>query len=140
MSVLIWRPLVILYNSGNFLNKSLAVSVLVTLILTTISLFLFFYYEKRIAKKRRSLVLSHHIVGFKFLEKKYELAESPFTIRPFSGTPNLAKMNKDPAMRAFENQGYFELLAKLKNGQIIFIDRNNKKSDLTKISLLLSRY
>jgi len=137
----IYDPIMKLAGSEDILNVSLAYLVLGTLILTPFSLLLFFLYEKRISKNGLNLTIGHYFLGLKVKSSTYNLKDkNSLSVTHFLTSPNLARLKKEPSMRAFENQGYWELYAELKDGKLILIDRNNRKADLVKISKILSNY
>lgn len=137
----IYDPILTLAKTDDALNIFLAYLVLGTLILTPAILLFFFLYEKRVFKKGKDLKLGHYILGIRLKSNTYLLeGRDSFTVNHFLTSPNLARMKKDPSMRAFENQGYWELYAELQNGKSIVVDRNNRKADLLKISKLLASY
>ncbi len=141
MLIAVKEPLFKLYQSDDLLNKLLVIIVSSTIILIPIVILTFFLYEKRITKSKNSLSVGHYILGVRLWLKKYTLSPSEaFEINHFRGTPNIARSKKEPSMRAFENQGYFELFAVMENGEKIFLDRNNKKADLVRISNILNLY
>lgn len=141
MAIAIKEPMFKLFQSEDPLNKGLVILVLSTFILIPISLLAFFLYEKRITKVKNQLTVGHYILGFKLRKKNYTLSnKEPFLISQFRGTPNIAREKNDPKMRAFENQGYFELFGCLENGGRFFLDRNNRKADLIRITSLLNSY
>jgi len=141
MAIGVKDPMLKLFQTEDPLNKGLVILVLSTFILIPLSLLGFFLYEKRITKSKNKLKIGHYILGFKIRKGDYILSNSePFIISQFRGTPNIAREKGEPQMRAFENQGYFELFGGLENGERIFLDRNNRKADLVKISNLLNSY
>ena len=141
MAIAIKDPMIKLFNSEDLLNKWLVILVLTTLILIPLTLFAFFLYEKRITKSRNNLFVGHYFLSFPIRKKKYTLSPTnSFYISQFRGTPNIAREKNNPQMRAFENKGYFELFGCLENGKTLFLDRNNRKADLVKISNLLNSY
>lgn len=141
MVIAVKAPMIKLFQTQDPLNIGFVSVVLATLVILPISLLAFFVYEKRITKERNHLTISHHVLGLKVKKKSYILSNNdPFFVSQFAGTPNIARENKDPKMRAFENQGYFELFGCLENGERFFLDRNNRKADLVRISNLLKSY
>jgi len=141
MGFAILDPILTLVKTGDPLNIFLSYLVLATLIATPTLLLFFLLYEKRIFKKDKTLTLGHYFLGLKLKAKTYHLDQKDsFTTNHFLTSPNMARIKKDISMRAFENQGYWELYAKLKNGKTIRIDRNNRKADLVKISKMLANY
>ena len=141
MVIAVKAPMIKLFQTQDPLNIGFVSLVLATLVIIPISLLAFFVYEKKITKGRNTLTIGHYVLSFKLIKKNYILSNNePFFISQFAGTPNIAREKKDPKMRAFENQGYFELFGCLENGERIFLDRNNRKADLVRISNLLKSY
>ena len=137
----IFDPIITLVKTGDPLNIFLSYLVLGTLILTPLMLLFFFLYEKRILKKGKDLTLGHYLLGLKLKSKTFQLKEKDsFTTSHFLNSPNLARIKKDPSMRAFENQGHWELYAKLQDGKDVLLDRTHRKADLQKISKMLACY
>ena len=137
----IFDPIMTLAKTEDPLNLFLAYLVLGTLILTPAILLFFFLYEKRVLKKGKNLTLGHYLLGIRLKSNTHLLKEiDSFTVNHFLTSPNLARLKKNPSMRAFENQGYWELNAELENGKSIIVDRNNRKADLVKISKILANY
>ncbi len=141
MEIAIQDALIKLFQTGDSLNKGLVILVILTLILIPISLLIFFLYEKRISKIKNKLTVGHYLLGLKLKSKSYNLSPSDsFFITHFRGSPNIAREKNDPQLRAFENQGYFELFGVMENGDNFFLDRNNRKADLVKITNLLNSF
>jgi len=141
MIIAIKEPLVKLFQTQDALNIGFVSLVLATLVIIPISLLAFFVYEKRITKGKNQLTIGHFLLGLNLKNRTYTLSNNePFIISQFAGTPNIARERKDPKMRAFENQGYFELFGCEENGKQFLIDRNNRKADLVRISNLLKSY
>jgi hypothetical protein len=141
MVLAVKEPMIKLFQTQDPLNIGFVSLVLATLVIIPISLLAFFVYEKRITKGKNQLTISHYVLGIKVIKKTYTLSNNePFAISQFAGSPNIARVNKDPKMRAFENQGYFELFGCLENGERFLLDRNNRKADLVRISNLLKSY
>jgi hypothetical protein len=100
-----------------------------------------FFYEKWLIKSSNTLVVQHRVFFLPLYKKTYKLdSKTPFIVDHFLDSPNIAKIEKDPKMRAFENQGHFLLRAHLENKKFIDLDRHSRKSDLIKIKELLSKY
>lgn len=141
MSIVIKAPLVKLISTGDPLNIFLGWIVALSLILSPLSLFSFFFYEKWIKKSKNTLSIYYKIFYFTFFKKTYQInSKDPFEIRHHLDSPNIAKMNKRVELRGFENQGYFEIYFKDEAGKYHFLDRNSRKADLKKIQSLLEQY
>lgn len=141
MIIAVKEPLIKLFQTQDPLNIGFVLLVLATLVIIPIALLAFFVYEKRITKGNNQLTIAHYLLGLNLKKRTYILSNNePFIISQFAGTPNIAKERKDPQMRAFENQGYFELFGCEENGKRFLLDRNNRKADLVRISNLLKSY
>jgi hypothetical protein len=140
MGVAVYAPIIKLLNSEDILNVALALLVSTTLVLTPLALIIFYFYGREITKKGHSLKVQHFIFGLRVKTNTYSLkGRDSFKICHFLSSPNLARIRKETSMRAFENQGYWELHAELEDGGEVLLDRNNRKADLVKIAKLLSR-
>jgi hypothetical protein len=112
----------------------------IILLVVPVVLIGFFFYEKQIKKSKDQLTITHKLFFIPFYKKTLTLDSSTaFTVDHFLDSPNIAKMKSRPALRGFENKGYFELHA-LANGKSIRIDRHSTKPALVKMVELLSRY
>lgn len=141
MVLAIKGPLMTMMTSEDELNKLIAYVVLATLILLPLIALAAFFYEKWLYKKGDELVIIHRFFFLPVMKKKLALdKETPFVVDHFMDSPNVAKLEKKPEMRAFENQGHFLLRAHLENKKFIVIDRHSRKADLEKMSALLKRF
>lgn len=141
MVLAIKAPLMTMLMSEDQINRMIAYVVLATLIIIPMGALLAFFYEKWLIKSSNTLVVQHRVFFLPLYKKTYKLdSKTPFIVDHFLDSPNIAKIEKDPKMRAFENQGHFLLRAHLENKKFIDLDRHSRKSDLIKIKELLSKY
>lgn len=140
MVLAIKGPLMTMMTSGDAINEKLAYLVLFTLIILPLGALMAFFYEKWLFKKGNELTIIHRVFFLPVFSKKYQLDnENPFVVEHFMDSPNIAKMEKKPEMRAFENQGHFLLHAHTSDKTFIQIDRHSRKADLDKISEMLKK-
>jgi hypothetical protein len=141
MGLAIKDPLLRLYHTQDIINKMLALSCGFVLTALPLALLLFFFYEKRIHKKNDELTLEKKLFGITFWKTKKKLeSKEALEIGHFMDSPNMAKIHNDPDLRGFQNKGYFELFAKLKDGKSILVDRSSRKADLKKLQEILKVY
>ena len=135
-------PLSSMMASDDSINILLASSIYSLFVLILISIFCFYFYEKSLVKKQRSLDIIHKVFWIPVIRKHHVLASigEPFIIEHHLDSSNMARMGQDPSLRAFYNQGYYILFAVDEKGKKIPIDRHSRKSDLKKVALLLERY
>ena len=136
-------PLLKLLNSDDTINYILGISVSITFLMIILGTLSLYFYEKWLTKKDDNLLITHKLFFIPILRKEIKLSknkESQFEIEHFLDAPNVAKVKKDPTMRAFENQGHFLLFAKDLENKKILIDRHSRRADLKKIISLLIKY
>lgn len=141
MGLAIKGPIVKLINGDDQINTMLAYLVSATLVGLPLTLISFFFYEKFITKSGNKIIVTHRIFWTPIWKKTYSLfSPNSFIVEHFLDSPNVAKINKNPETRAFENHGYFELKIRLSDGKVVFLDRHTRKSDLQKMASLLSEF
>jgi hypothetical protein len=137
MTTAIWHPMMLMIRGEDLINKFIGALVLITLLTTPLVAIAFFYYQKQILRTSTSLTISHHIFGIRAYAKKFDLAATKFTIEHQMDGENYARLSGRQELRAFYNQGHYYFYAEIKNGPKQMIDRNQRKSDLIKLSELL---
>ncbi len=137
MGLAIRSPLVKLYETGDILNQTLAISCLVTLISVPLGFLFFLFYEYRLEKKGPLLKKSHHLFGIKLWQTTMTVEE--FSVDHFMDSPNMAKLYGNEDQRGFQNKGHFLLKARDGKGVTHLIDRSSKKADLTKLKTFLEK-
>jgi len=101
----------------------------------------FFFFEKVLIKKEKSLTIIYRIFFLQWWKKTYELKSADaFSLNHFIDTPNVAKLEQKNEMVGFQNKGYFEMHALLASGIKILVDRHSRKVDLEKTALLLGQF
>ena len=111
-----------------------------TLLLTPLILLAFFFYEKQIHKSKTELFIVFKIFFIPFWRKSFLLDKTDgFTVDHYLDSPNMAKIHNKADLKQFENKGYFELYAVVKDRKYL-IDRHSRKADLIKLKELLSQY
>ncbi|MBC7427454.1 MAG: hypothetical protein H7336_02510 [Bacteriovorax sp.] len=120
-----------------------------TLILAPFVMLAFFFYEKILSKKDRTVTVTHKLFFIPFWKKTYQLKDkTSVVVEHFMDSPNMAKIRARqglPSMEAmemkgFENKGYFELNIETADNKSVNIDRHSRKADLVKMKDLLTRY
>lgn len=134
-------PIVSLYKTQDPINQMLSLICGATLVLIPSALLGFFFYEKRVIKKEKTLKLHYYLFWVKFFGRTFELKESQsFHIEHFMDSPNMAKITNDPELRGFQNKGHFELYATTADEKKVLVDRSSRKADLVKLQQILSVY
>lgn len=141
MALAVREPLRKLLLTEDFINILLGLAAISTMVAIPLVLFCLFFYEKWITKKGKTLTIIHRLFWLPFYKKTHHLkSQDSFELKHFLDSPNVARMQKKPELRGFENQGYFEAYFEDENGNKHLLDRNPRKADLKKIADLLSKY
>ena len=141
MALALGDSLGVALRSGDLLNQGITVLVIGLFISLPLLLLGLLFYEKRVQKRGTSLKVTHALFGLSLFSTSYELkAFDSFFVRPFLGSPNMAKKANAPSLRGFQNQGYFKLFALGLEGEEIEIDRHGQKKALVRMGEFLSRY
>lgn len=134
-------PLSNMLSGEDAINRFIAFVVIATLILLPFVALCAFFYEKWLLKSGDKLSVIHRFFFIKVCKKTYTLdKDTPFVVDHFMDSPNVAKMQKNADLKAFENKGHFLLRAHLKDKKFILIDRHSRKADLVKIMELLKAH
>ena len=96
-----------------------------------------FFYEKRITKSNKALNIKHYLFFIPIYSKNITLNDNnwKFTIKHFTGTPNIAK--KEELNPAHFNKGYYNLFLERENKEH-FIDRSSLLNEIKKVKKLLT--
>ncbi len=141
MGLAIKNPMLKMMEMSDPINQLLAWIVLSTLLAIPLSLIGFLFYEKFISKSGEELTITHRLFWIPVFKKRYLLKDSKsFQVQHYLSSPNQAKIDGNQDHRAFQNQGYYNLIGILKNDQTVLIDRHSRKADLTKISEVLTKF
>jgi hypothetical protein len=141
MYLAIRTPIEKLILTKDPLNVLLGWIVALTLFGIPTVLISFYFYEKRIQKKKELLTLSDYFFGMPIRKKIIQLKDPhSLEIGHFLDSPNVAKIRDDKDMKAFANRGHYELYARAQNDKTILIDRNSRPGELKKLKSLLSNY
>ncbi len=130
-----------LLSSPELIDQLIASLVILSGFAGALTLLGFYFYEKELEKRTTKLTISHSLFGISFHRTEIELTpSSPFEVRHFLDSPNRARIEDKPELKAFKNQGYFYLLGNLANGGEIIIDRHNSRKYLGKLKALLEHF
>ncbi len=141
MGLAIKGPMLKMLEMEDPLNRALAWLVLATILAIPLGLLGFLFYEKLIIKKGSKLTIKHKLFWIPVYKKCFDLKNpDSLFVEHFLDSPNVAKIDGKQELRAFQNQGYYNLHAQLKNDKFILVDRHSRRADLTKLSAILSRY
>lgn len=141
MFLAIKEPVLKLATLGDESDASLGYILLSFVGLLPVCILAFFFYEKRIVKKKNKLSLIHKVFGITVFSEKFELeGTDSLTVDSFLSSPNVARMNSNETNLGFQNKGYFILWLTSKAGQRIQLDRHSRKADLEKMKALLEKY
>lgn len=141
MGLAIKGPMTKMLTMEDPLNQALAWIVFATILAIPLGLLGFLFYEKLITKKDKTITLTHRLFWIPVWKRSYELKEKDsLSVEHFMDSPNVAKIEGKQELRAFQNQGYYNLHAQLSNNKFILIDRHSRRADLNKLSEILSRY
>ena len=139
--IAIKEPMFKMIESDDEINIFMAYLVLFTIIIIPLVTLGFYFYEKIITKKDDEITITHKVFWIPFIKKNHRLkSKTSFLIEHYLDSPNMAKINGDQDMRAFQNQGHFQLFLINENDEKILLDRHSRKADLRKITELLSSY
>lgn len=138
MFLAIKAPVLKLINLGDDTDALLGYTLLSFIGFLPVLLFSFFFYEKRILKREKTLIMEYRLWGMKFFSETFIPDETkPYSIEPFLSSPNVARMNGGEEMKGFQNKGYFILWLNTQDGKRISLDRHSRKADLIKLEELL---
>ncbi|HXH30231.1 MAG TPA: hypothetical protein VNJ01_05410 [Bacteriovoracaceae bacterium] len=138
MFLAIKAPVLKLVALGDETDATLGYGLLSLVGLLPVMILLFFFYEKRLVKKKALLRMEHRILGMRIFSEKLILDSSDeLTVAPYLSSPNIAKIKAEADTVGFQNKGYFVLWLQHKSGKKILIDRHSRKADLDKLKSLL---
>jgi hypothetical protein len=141
MFLAIKAPILKLVALSEDSDASLGYALLGFVGLIPVFILAFFFYEKRITKKKNELGIEHRVFGIKVFSEKFLLEKDDhLTVTNFVDSPNIARMKNTPETAGFQNRGYFTLHLDPGNGKRILIDRHNRKADLEKLREMLLRH
>lgn len=138
MFIAIKDPILKLAHLGDETDRTLAYFLLGFISILPLLILSFFFYEKRIVRKKNQLLILHRVFGISFLSDLINLEDEDFfQIESFLSSPNVARMNSSESNTGFQNKGYFILSLIQKNGKKTQLDRHSRKADLEKLKNLL---
>lgn len=124
-------------NSGG-VDALIFYSLHLCLLAVPFSILLYFFYEKNLTGQKNKLIITHKFFGIPVKAESYELEpQTPYYIDHFLDSPNMARIKSEEKMVGFQNKGYFELFARVKEAKPILVDRHSRKVDLQKLIELL---
>lgn len=138
MFLAIKEPVLKLIALSEGTDATLGYSLLALIGSIPVLIFAFFFYEKRITKKKTELGLEHRIFGVRFFSEKFVVShDDQLEISNFIDSPNVARMKNTPESAGFQNRGYFTLHLVAPGEKKILIDRHNRRIDLEKLRGML---
>lgn len=124
-------------NSGG-VDALIFYSLHACMLAVPVAILFYFFYEKNLIGQKKQLIIAHKFFGLTFTQKQYDLEENtPYYIDHFLDSPNMARIKSEEKMVGFQNKGYFELFARVKQASPILVDRHSRKVDLQKLIELL---
>ncbi len=139
MFLAIKAPLLKLASLGDETDATLAYSLLSAIGVMPVAIFSFFFYEKRIVRKDKTLSLEYRLFGLRVFKESFEVATTDdLKIESFLTSPNVARLKNEGDSQGFQNKGYYVLWLYLPSGKRILIDRHSRKVDLEKLKSLIS--
>ncbi len=133
----VWNPLQKMLKIGQGLDVLIAYSLLGLIFLAPIILIGFYFYEKNLIVKKRSLTIIDKVFFIPFRKRTYEISNpSNLFVNHFIDSPNMARIKDEKALKAFQNRGYYELLLNV-DKKTILIDRHSNHSALIKLKKIL---
>jgi hypothetical protein len=141
MFLAIKGPVLKLASLGDKSDATLGYVLLYFIAILPVLIFSFFFYEKRIIRKRNQLSLCHRIFGLALFTETFDF-ENPnaLTVEPYLSSPNIARMKGEESSTGFQNKGYFILWLKTKENMRIQVDRHSRKADLEKLKALIEKF
>ena len=141
MGLAIKGPMMKMMQMQDPLNRALAWLVFATILAIPLGLLGFLFYEKLISKSGTNLTVTHRVFWIPIWKRSYQLKNSDsLSVEHYMDSPNVAKIEGKQELRAFQNQGHYNLHAQLQNNKFILVDRHSRRADLKKLSEILSRY
>lgn len=127
-----------LFQSTDKIDHLIAFACTFTMILIPLFGLLLLFFQKVIIKMANTLKVEFRFFGIRFFSKTYELINDRdyLEVSHLLESPNMAKIQKNPHTRAFENQGHY-ILTLWSDGKPHFIDRHTRKQDLEKLAQLI---
>jgi hypothetical protein len=137
-----WSTLLKLSNSSDPINALLGIIVFITMFGIPSVLICFFFYEKRIKKSKHQLRVENKVFGIPFVRRNFILKDTDgkFQIKHQLESPNYARIQNKPGTGGFQNRGYYQVYAELKNGKSIFLDRHSNLRDSKKLVEFLNSF
>jgi hypothetical protein len=141
MFLAIREPVLKLASLGDKSDATLGHILLFFIALLPVVIFAFFFYEKRIIRKKHQISLIHRVFGISVFSETFEIEGTDvLSIEPFLSSPNVARMNSNEFSAGFQNKGYFVLWLKTKSHGRIQVDRHSRKADLEKLKELIEHF
>jgi len=122
---------------GDGTDQALVTALELFLLALPVATLGFLFYEKRVAREGNVLRIEHRVFAVPWVRRRHHLAPHPFTVGHHMDAPNMARLRGGEAAVGFQNKGYFELRARLTDGQEIVVDRHSRKGDLLGLMSLL---
>ena len=138
MFLAVKAPVLKLVDLGDETDATLGYALLSFIGFLPVFIFSFFFFEKRIVKKSKLVILEYRVFGLKLFTETFTPADNePFIVGPYLSSPNLARIKGGDDSAGFQNKGYFVLWLNTDKGKVIQLDRSSRKADLVKSEALL---
>jgi len=128
-------PILKLAELGDGTDATLGYALLSFIAFLPLAVLAFFFYEKRLIKKAKTLFLEYRIFGIKVFSENFQIKE--LKVAPLLTSPNMARLKGGEDCAGFQNKGYFVLWLETEDTKKILIDRHSRKTDLEKLKSLL---
>lgn len=138
MFLAIRPPVLKLIELGDETEATLGYTLLFFIGSLPVSILAFFFYEKRIIRTSRELILQHRLFMLPVFTEKFPVdVIKDLSVDAFLTSPNVARMQNTQESVGFQNKGYFVLTLKTPEGKKIQVDRHSRKVDLEKLKVML---
>jgi len=128
-----------LYQSENQFDFLIALLCALTMVAIPLFGLILLFFQKVIIKENDKLIIQFKVFGLIIRTKsfRFETGTDHLEVTHLLESPNMAKIQKNPNTRAFENQGHYVLTLWSEN-KPHYIDRHTRKSDLKKLADLIT--
>ena len=127
-----------LIESDNQIDLLIAFTSIFVMAIIPLFFLCMLFFQKNIIRLPNQIQIIWKVFGINVKKSNYEFIpeRDDLIVTHLLESPNMAKINKNPNTRAFENQGHY-ILTLWSNKKPIFLDRHTRKQDLTKLAELI---